>query len=780
MKIKNMINRLVALLVLLLFSGCVSSTPQNVRIVVNEPEAEIEVNGEVIGRGEATASGLIAKNGNPAITVRHPDYLDYPTVIVPDGTAPMSKKEKRPLIILSILGIVGGTILFSSGLASAISASPGDDTTGIVPGVIGGSLAAGSIAPLVLAISDPPTRIPAFKSSYPIDISIFRKYDELGYSKTTGYNKAGFNSDGFNAEGDRYIGPVYNWVKNGFGLLEEAGGSRYYGGFLEDRFSGLGAYSNDNGEMHIGFWADGKKDGVFVTLFPEGKQIREVWEQGELVLSAPAGKIRTEAVSLLFFGPGVSGGWADGRGDAVSQNLTIRISDALFEKGNLISGKMVLGDGSVYTGTFEDFVLVQGQVSYSNGTFYKGTLTNGIPDGRGTMKSPDGTVYEGELENGLFEGNGVLTLANGDIYEGPFAGGKPHGEGIYKNQSENLVERCEFYEGRRIDQAYVIRIERAKEEERKRLEEEHAKKLAEERARQERERQKRLEEQRKAAESNKFWGSLATGALTAGMASSAGMDTGEALLLGASTARDVYEGTDGTYTRSAGEFIIANRESMAEYETKYGASDLSYTSEYSKSFQTPGTSGRSPESRNTNTGPSEQTASVQTSAIGTQSVSQAEQVLKQFSSISKNFTLKAIPASDNKRTELKGSNSFRNPQPGIASLEVRYAISSMMGEPLTTAEYIWTPSDGYPDTLPGQTRLWLQLSNSYGSVCISFDLVNPKAEKWSSDVQGSPDWDELFAEGFQGTEAVGYYPEDTAKAFWAEGLRVTGAWLGFR
>jgi hypothetical protein len=608
--------------------------------------------------------------------------------------------------------------------------------------------------------------------SYALDLTANALYTDMGFHRTTGFNKAGFNEEGFDEIGNHYAGPLYNWQKYGFGIYSWSDGTRYIGSFTKDNPSGFGLLNDISGGTYIGNWNNGAEDGIGVYIAPNGEHRREVWKAGEKISSRPAGKIRSEAASWVFFGEGSSAGWAEGKGDAVTANLSTWVKNGVYRNGHLESGKMIMPDGTAYSGNFSDGVLTDGEIRRPDNTLYNGALSGGVPNGTGRLTNADGTVYEGNFQDGMYQGEGKLILSNGDIFEGPFENGQPHGEGIYKNKSENLVERCEFYEGRRIDQAYIIRIERAKEEERERLAAEHAKKVAEEKARAEREHQRKLEEDKRKAESRKAWGSLAMGGAGALMASSAGMDTGEALLFGASVGRDVYEGTDGKYMREAGDFIINNRKAMAEYENKYGASDLSTASGYSSSLSNlPSTNHTSdynlPEpviqpqaaigqqgSMQANGGKTDRinvqpasqgigTSDSDTSRMGNQSNTETlpdPPVLKSIprSSKSGKTVLSNLIDREEKYTPnfSIGEISFSNPQPGIASLTVKLGNGSMgFGEITWNGKYKWQAAEGFEQELPSSTGCVVELSSNHNRIYVMIDQ-NAMAVKGSGENYG--------------------------------------------
>jgi hypothetical protein len=60
---------------------------------------------------------------------------------------------------------------------------------------------------------------------------------------------------------------------------------------------------------------------------------------------------------------------------------------------------------------------------------YTGSVTNGVPDGKGYFEDGDGMQYEGEVHMGRREGLAEGLFPNGDDYKGEWKDGKPDGVG---------------------------------------------------------------------------------------------------------------------------------------------------------------------------------------------------------------------------------------------------------------------------------------------------------------------------------------------------------------
>ncbi len=319
--------------------------------------------------------------------------------------------------------------------------------------------------------------------------------------------------------GDRWSGSLAKG-REGFGTLTKPDGTRYLGTFREDKEEGLG-----------------------ILIPPAGNPRIQTWSKGTLLKSrAPAGAISSSLRTWVFLGEGSSSGLAQGPGDAISADGRYRIEGGVFKNGIFVSGSLVTPDETRYVGTFSDEVLVSGRIEGRDGSRYEGPLAGGLPEGRGKITTADGTTYAGEFKAGLYEGQGTIARQDGEKYEGAFRGGKPHGIGIYFNG--DTIERCEYYDGKRIDQAYLIKTANEKQLEALRVERERAAKEKADQAE-----MARLASERAAAEklaregksSNKLMaGIFGVGATLLG--SRAGLGDAEALLYGLSVAQDIAKG----------------------------------------------------------------------------------------------------------------------------------------------------------------------------------------------------------------------------------------------
>lgn len=116
----------------------------------------------------------------------------------------------------------------------------------------------------------------------------------------------------------------------------------------------------------------------------------------------------------------------------------------------------------------------------------------------------------------------------------------------------------------------------------------------------------------------------------------------------------------------------------------------------------------------------------------------------------------------------------KRPGNGIEYLGVRYNLSQLMGEAVVNGVFEWRAEPGYQTELPSSAMVWLTVTNRMGSGYIRIAPTIPDSgEGFGMNSPGSPAWDRLIAQEFQGTRGGRWVSAETAQAFWREGFRVT-------
>jgi hypothetical protein len=113
---------------------------------------------------------------------------------------------------------------------------------------------------------------------------------------------------------------------------------------------------------------------------------------------------------------------------------------------------------------------------------------------------------------------------------------------------------------------------------------------------------------------------------------------------------------------------------------------------------------------------------------------------------------------------------------GITQFVVLYNISSMMGEPTVSGNYMWNSNS--VKNLDYHTIVWLHIHNNInGDAWIRLDPTVPNRGEWSYNVTGSPNWDQVLVASWTLETTTGYVPANIAKDFWRNGFWVTEAIL---
>ena len=85
------------------------------------------------------------------------------------------------------------------------------------------------------------------------------------------------------ADGKKYVGEFSNDKRNGFGTYSWPNGSRYKGGWKDGTRHGNGTFTWANGSKYEGEWYDGQKRGLGIYTFPDGSREAGRWVAGEII-----------------------------------------------------------------------------------------------------------------------------------------------------------------------------------------------------------------------------------------------------------------------------------------------------------------------------------------------------------------------------------------------------------------------------------------------------------------------------------------------------------------
>lgn len=170
-------------------------------------------------------------------------------------------------------------------------------------------------------------------------------------------------------------------------------------------------------------------------------------------------------------------------------------------------GQFKWNSGHSYQGTYVNGKMQgQGTFTWPDGTRYSGMFGNGKRDGKGDIFWRDGRIFSGEFAGGnligkgemrlrnkskiagafsqdqyavdtadiIMPSNGVITFPDGTKFEGDIVNNFPGLQGIYLSRHgalrqgkgkcyvETGIEKCRFVDGHRMDDLYLVRVERLK------------------------------------------------------------------------------------------------------------------------------------------------------------------------------------------------------------------------------------------------------------------------------------------------------------------------------
>ncbi|MDC0352354.1 caspase family protein [Candidatus Pelagibacter sp.] len=205
------------------------------------------------------------------------------------------------------------------------------------------------------------------------------------------------------------------WKKGNFhgqGVLREAWGGIYVGGFKNNLADGIGRQEEPDGSWWEGEVKNDLLNGKGVWAYEDGSKY-----EGQFVDSMPNGL----------------GKYIDDYGS---------ISEGEFKNFKL-SGKGIFinWNGDTYKGNFIDgFLDGEGFFSKSDGTEVSGIFKKDYLNGQGIWKFENGDVAKGNFKMDLLDGFGTYTWSNGDKYEGQFKNGKKHGKGKYTEKNGYIYE----------------------------------------------------------------------------------------------------------------------------------------------------------------------------------------------------------------------------------------------------------------------------------------------------------------------------------------------------
>ena len=216
-----------------------------------------------------------------------------------------------------------------------------------------------------------------------------------------------------------YTGEVSDGVPNGRGISSGTLQGRYVGEWKDGLKHGWGTEDTTvqmyESEMHLresGFY---ERHGMLPPgperLSGESKYVGE-WREG---------KKHGQGTQTYLGGNKYVGQFKDDEyhGEGVKTYL-----DGAKEVGKFVEGEL-------YNGIFYDQSGVATTVLAGMRGTYAGDMSNGVPNGQGTLNFPNGPQYVGEFKDGDLNGQGTEIFDDEIVYVGEFKDDKYHGQGTY-------------------------------------------------------------------------------------------------------------------------------------------------------------------------------------------------------------------------------------------------------------------------------------------------------------------------------------------------------------
>jgi hypothetical protein len=215
------------------------------------------------------------------------------------------------------------------------------------------------------------------------------------------------------SNGDMYVGEFKDGKRNGKGAYTfgkgDFEGNRYVGEYKDGEYHGQGTYTWPDGSMFLGEFKDDKPNGQGTYSRSDGMKYEGEWKDA---------KFHGQGTETLADGGKKVGEWRDNK----EWNIKYANHDGTllgkFEDGILVWGMMFrsLRGGLSYKWYFEG--------DKKKDWYYLGDIKNGLPHGDGTQILPSGIKYVGKFKDGLRHGQGEENHPDiGIKYVGEFKNG---------------------------------------------------------------------------------------------------------------------------------------------------------------------------------------------------------------------------------------------------------------------------------------------------------------------------------------------------------------------
>ena len=288
-------------------------------------------------------------------------------------------------------------------------------------------------------------------------------------------------------DGSKYSGGVVGGKKSGVGIYTWPDGARYEGDWVNDRRNGQGVWTSANGDRYEGNWVNDQRTGQGVYKFMDGRRYEGAWlndqKTGQGIYTLVDGR-RYEG-EFLQDNPTGSGISTDAKGVSYRQ-----LRYGAFKEGEppLISiafGPGVAKFATACNGVPEGWSMIEGRCGQNGPEGDVRLVQNdGMSDFRGAFKAgkPEGEMTQsflrkdsaGSMSSAMLKGTAsgpsaftraelsrVELIDNKPVWVGHFRGSLqgPEAKGKGRCLYRGAWEECELKDGQRVDRIYTARVE---------------------------------------------------------------------------------------------------------------------------------------------------------------------------------------------------------------------------------------------------------------------------------------------------------------------------------
>ena len=286
-------------------------------------------------------------------------------------------------------------------------------------------------------------------------------------------------------DGRVYEGQLSNGLAQGTGLASRPDGETREGQFnagefasgryvlasgvvLNGRFQsgelvGPGMVTGVDGVTYLGVHHHPERHGLMIRNPGRSDEGYEVWRNGELLFATigptglgaatPADCNLADAMAGFFWlGGECRNGQVQGEGVAVTEQRTVVLTGR-FQDGAFVEGARLVLPPARELRSRSDIDRFLTSLENQQGIAVADVSAGGGVQIAAQSDDRPGDLVMGRWQNGWLHGKARVFSAQQLVYDGDFSEGQPHGEGVCL--IEGRPQRCEHYQGERIDAAWL-------------------------------------------------------------------------------------------------------------------------------------------------------------------------------------------------------------------------------------------------------------------------------------------------------------------------------------